>query len=117
KDLQEIYELINNKIEVQDKKWIYSEKDNIYYILEYDFFTTERLKGEYSIFISSKEEKNNLNIIKKVSLRIREKGFEFSLPDKESIKLLKNINFLGNGTWIYSEKQTLECITINNSFN
>ncbi|MHB9334495.1 hypothetical protein ACWYBU_00630, partial [Fusobacterium polymorphum] len=65
KDLQEIYELINNKIEVQDKKWIYSEKDNIYYILEYDFFTTERLKGEYSIFISSKEEKNNLNIIKK----------------------------------------------------
>ena len=117
KDFQEIYELINNKIEVQNKKWIYSEKDNIYYILQYDFFTTERLKGEYSIFISSKEEKNNLNIIKKVSLRVREKGFEFALPDEKSIKLLKNINFLGNGIWIYYEKQTLERITINNSFN
>ena len=105
KDLQEIYELINNKIEVQDKKWIYSEKDNIYYILEYDFFTTERLKGEYSIFISSKEEKNNLNIIKKVSLRIREKGFEFGLPDEKSIKLLENIKFLGSGHWIYSYKK------------
>ena len=30
---------------------------------------------------------------------------------------LKNINFLGNGIWIYYEKQTLERITINNSFN
>ena len=105
KDFQEIYELINNEIEVQDKKWICSEKDNIYYILQYNFFTTERLKGEYSVFISSKEEKNNLNNIKKVSNRIRNKGFEFSLPDKESIKLLENIKFLGSGHWIYSYKK------------
>ena len=120
KDFQEMYGLINNEIEVQDKKWIYSEKDDIYYILQYDLFTTERLKGEYSIFISSKEEKNNLNNIKKVSNRIREKGFEFNLPDEKSIKLLENIKFLGNGHWIYSYKKNGTVypgyIYINNSF-
>ena len=120
-DFQEMYDLINNKIEVQDKQWIYSEKDNIYYILAHKLITTEKLKGEYSIYVSSKEEKNNLNNIKKVSNRIREKGFEFSLPDEKSLKLLENIRFIGNGNWIYySEKNSIKSsnyIYVSNSFN
>ena len=119
KDFQEIYELINNEIEVQDKKWIYSEKDNIYYILQYDFFTTERFSGDYFF----EDKKNNLNKIKKVSNRIKEKGFEFTLPDEKSIKLLENIGSLGNGHWLYYSKKIgiidskVEYIYINNSFS
>ena len=119
KDFQEIYELINNKIEVQDKQWIYSEKDNIYYILQYDFFTSERFSGDYFF----EDKKNNLSKIKKVSNRIKEKGFEFTLPDEKSIKLLENIGSLGNGYWLYYSKKIgitnskVEYIYINNSFS
>ena len=105
KDFQEIYNLISNEIGVQGKREIYSKKDKIFYFLQHKLFTTERLKGEYSISTSSKEEKNNLNNIKKISNRIREKGIEFSLPDEKSIKLLKNTGFIGNGCWIYYYKE------------
>lgn len=117
KDFQEIYNLINIKLEVKNKKWIFSQKDNIYYIFPYDFFVTERLKGEYSIFRSAKEDKINRDIIKKVSYKIREKGFEFNLPEERSIKLLNSIGFLGNGNWVYYQKQILEYMTIKDSFN
>ena len=117
KDFQEIYNLINIKLEVKNKKWIFSQKDNIYYIFPYDFFVTERLKGEYSIFRSAKEDKINRDIIKKVSYKIREKGFEFNLPEERSIKLLNSIGFLGNGNWVYYQKQVLEYMTIKYSFN
>ena len=105
KDFQEIYTLISNEIGVQGKREIYSKKDKIFYFLQHKLFTTERLKGEYSISTSSKEEKNNLNNIKKISNRIREKGIEFSLPDEKSLKLLKNTGFIGNGCWIYYYKE------------
>ena len=117
KDFQEIYNLINIKLEVKNKKWIFSQKDNIYYIFPYDFFVTERLKGEYSIFRSAKEDKINRDIIKKVSYKIREKGFEFNLPEERSIKLLNSIGFLGNGNWVYYQKQVLEYMTIKDAFN
>ena len=119
KDFQEIYNLINIKLENKNKKWIFSQKDNIYYIFPYDFLVTERLKGEYSIFRSVKEDKDKINrdIIKKASYKIREKGIEFSLPEERSIKLLNSIGFLGNGDWIYYQKQVLEYMSINNSFN
>ena len=119
KDFQEIYNLINIKLEVKNKKWIFSQKDNIYYIFPYDFFVTERLKGEYSIFSSAKEDKDKINrdIIKKASYKIREKGFEFNLPEERSIKLLNSIGFLGNGNWVYYQKQVLEYMTIKDSFN
>ena len=117
KDFQEIYNLINIKLEAKNKKWIFSQKDNIYYIFPYDFFVTERLKGGYSIYVSNKETKNNLDSIKKASNRIRKKGFEFNLPEERSIKLLNSIGFLGNGNWVYYQKQVLEYVTIEDSFN
>ena len=117
KDFQEIYNLINIKLEAKNKKWIFSQKDNIYYIFPYDFFVTERLKGGYSIYVSNKETKNNLDSIKKASNRIRKKGFEFNLPEERSIKLLNSIGFLGNGNWVYYQKQVLEYMTIKDSFN
>ena len=107
KKFQEIYTLINSKIREQDKKWIFSKKDNIYYVLSYKIFTTERFSGKYDIFSFKKEEneKHNLNKIKKVSNRIREKGFEFNLSDEKSLKLLEKIKFIGNGHWIYYSKK------------
>ena len=101
KKFQEIYTLINNKIKEQDKKWIFSKKDNIYYILSYKFLTTERFSGDYF----TGDEKNNLNRIKKVSNKIKEKGIEFSLPDEKSLKLLEKIKFIGNGNWIYYSRK------------
>ena len=47
KDFQEIYILINNRIKEQNKKWICSEKNKIFYILPYGFLTTERIEGDY----------------------------------------------------------------------
>ena len=45
KDFQELYNVMNNEIEVQDRKWIYSEKNEIYYFLYFEFITTERMDG------------------------------------------------------------------------
>ena len=32
KDLQDIYTLITNDIKTNNKKWIYSQKDSVYYV-------------------------------------------------------------------------------------
>lgn len=47
KYFQEIYILINNRIEEQNKKWIYSKKNKLFYILPFQYITTERIEGEY----------------------------------------------------------------------
>ena len=57
KDFQEIYILINNGIEEQNKKWIYSEKNKISYILPYGFLTTERIEGDYYSNYESNQKK------------------------------------------------------------
>ena len=106
KDFQEIYELINNKIEVQDKQWIYSEKDNIYYILPYKFFVTERIIG-YSWDYYEK----NIEELYKFSNKVKEKNINFNFPNELDLLSLDNIGFLEEGRrWIYRGKENNENI-------
>ena len=106
KDFQEMYNLINNEIEVQDKKWIYSEKDNIYYILPYKFFVTERIIG-YSWDYYEK----NIEELYKFSNKVKEKNINFNFPNELDLLSLDNIGFLEEGRrWIYRGKENNENI-------
>ena len=95
KDFQEIYYLMNSQIEVQDKKWLYSEKDEIYYILPYKFLTTKRIEGtRYDYY------KDNQKELENISNRLKERRINFDFPNQDDMKLLENISFIGNGDWL-----------------
>ena len=98
KDFQEMYNLINNEIEVQGKKWIYSKKDEIAYILPYQFIVTKGIDGEaydYGDYKAAKEE------LEEISNRLKDRKLNFNLPTRNKLKLLDKIKFIGgdNG-WI-----------------
>ena len=96
KDFQEIYILINNGIEEQNKKWIYSEKNKISYILPYGFLTTERIEGDYYSNYESNQKK-----IDEFSKKLKEKEIHFIIPNSDDLYKLQNIDFLEEGYWIY----------------
>ena len=95
KDFQEIYSLIDKEIEIQSKKWIYSEKDEIYYILPYKFLTTERIEG--TIYYHYKDNQKKLE---EISNRLKEREIYFEFPEEENMELLENIAFIGRGDWL-----------------
>ena len=86
KKFQEIYTLINSKIREQDKKWIFSKKDNIYYVLSYKIFTTERFSGKYDIFSLKKRKMKNITLIKLKKFQI-----ELERKDLNLIFLMKKV--------------------------
>ena len=96
KDFQEIYMLINNRIKEQNKKWICSEKNKIFYILPYGFLTTERIEGDYYGNYESNQKK-----IDEFSKKLKEKEIHFIIPNSDDLYKLQNIDFLEEGYWIY----------------
>ncbi|PGH20037.1 hypothetical protein RN96_12405 [Fusobacterium polymorphum] len=99
KDFQEIYELINNEIEVQDKKWIYSEKDEIAYILPYQLITTEIIDGVAYEDDNYKDAKKELE---KISNRLKDRKLNFDLPTRNELELLDKTNLMENNIeWVY----------------
>ena len=96
KDFQEIYILINNRIKEQNKKWICSEKNKIFYILPYGFLTTERIEGDYYSNYESNQKK-----IDEFSKKLKEKEIHFIIPNSDDLYKLQNIDFLEEGYWIY----------------
>ena len=89
KDFQEMYDLISNEIEVQDKKWIYSEKDQIAYILPYQLITSEEIDG------IAYEDDNYEDVekeLKKISNKLKDKRLKFDLPTRNELELLDKIN-------------------------
>ena len=110
KYFQEIYILINNRIEEQNKKWIYSKKNKLFYILPFQFITTERIKGEYDGDYEGNQKK-----LEEISKKLKDKKINFSFLDYNELKKLENIDFIGNGDWIhkvnYSSKRN-DCMRI-----
>jgi hypothetical protein len=96
KYFQEIYILINNRIEEQNKKWIYSKKNKLFYILPFQFITTERIKGEYYDDYEGNQKK-----LEEISKKLKDKKINFSFLDYNELKKLENIDFIGNGDWIH----------------
>ena len=102
KDLQEIYTLIRTDIKNNGKKWIKSQKDEIFFVFSEKIFTTSALNTSDRNVIKNhiQEISNNSNL-------------EFSLPKREIIERLGNlysqksgVYFISYGDW-YDENYNL----------
>ena len=91
KDLQEIYTLIMTDIKNNGKKWIKSQKDEIFFVFSEKLFTTSALNTSDRVVIKNhiQEISNNSNL-------------EFSLPKRDIIERLGNIYSLKNGIYFIS---------------
>ena len=90
KDLQEIYTLIRTDIKNNGKQWIYSQKDETYYILNGDIFSTKILDGVFSNNLNEK-----LKIIENISNNFKDRDIDFNVPDFKQLKFLYDIRFTG----------------------
>ena len=116
KDFQELYTLITHIIEEKNRKYIYSDKDDMFYILDDNFITSKRI-----------ETKNSINSIygalEKESKKLEKKGINFNYPSENEKNILKNMKLLGNGNWsykVYNENEKKESYfydTIKSSFD
>ncbi|QNE66601.1 hypothetical protein [Fusobacterium hwasookii] len=115
KDFQEMYDLRNNKIEVQDKKWIYSEKDGIAYILSYQLITTEVIDG---VAYKDDNYKDAEKELEKISNRLKDRKLNFNLPTRNELELLDKTNLMENDTkWVYKDDFLYLYVSYNNDDN
>ena len=96
KNLQEIYTLIRTDIKTNSKNWIYSQKDELFFIFSQNKFTTLSF---YSKGVDTDKEK-----LKEISNKIKEYKIEFDLPDYYELENLSRIGFLGSGQWYYLDR-------------
>ena len=118
KDFQEIYSLITTNIKTNNKKWIFSEKDEVYYI-----FSQNRLATST---ISTGDRDKNLLEINKISKKFDKIShlfflypikIEFNLPNLDQLHELRNIGFLENGYWYYQYHDNEDIKYDTHSFN
>ncbi|WP_339066478.1 hypothetical protein [Fusobacterium animalis] len=93
KDLQDIYTLIRTDIKNNSKNWIYSQKDELFFIFSQNKFTTLSF---YSRGFDTDKEK-----LKEISNKIKDYKIEFNVPNYNELKNLNRIGFLGSGQWCY----------------
>ena len=91
KDLQDIYIIIRTYIKNNGEKWIYSDKDEVYYIFSQNIFVTS------SIYTSDKNITAMGTHLLKISKNL---GLDFYLPKREIIEKLGNIFSEKNGYFI-----------------
>ena len=102
KDLQDIYIIIRTYIKNNDKKWIFSQKDEVFYVFLEKIFTTTSLNT------------SDKGVIENHLLKISNNtGLEFRLPKRNIIERLGNIYsqksgvyFISYGDW-YDENYNL----------
>ena len=100
KDFQEIYSLITRYIKINNKKWLFSKKDKVYYI-----FSQNRLATSS---VSTGNIDEDILRIKKISedfieykINFIPEYLNFDIPDNKQLRELINIGFLENGFWYY----------------
>ena len=113
KDLQEIYTLIRTYIKNNSKKWIKSQKDEVYYILNGNIFSTKILDGVFSNNLNEK-----LKIIENISNNFKDRDIDFNVPDLKQLKFLYDIRFtdIYGYFWYYCEGDKKYDIATWNSF-
>ncbi|MHB9298889.1 hypothetical protein ACW0S4_10545 [Fusobacterium polymorphum] len=113
KDLQDIYTLIKTNIKNNSKNWIYSQKDEIYYILNGNIFSTKILDGVFSNNLNEK-----LKIIENISNNFKDRDIDFNVPDLKQLKFLYDIRFtdIYGYFWYYCEGDKKYDIATWNSF-
>ena len=93
KDLQEIYTLITNDIKTNSKNWIYSQKDEVYYILSKNILSTGSF-GAMNIDTA-------IDKLEKISKNFSNNNLKFEIPYSYELDRLWLGNFLGSGDWKY----------------
>jgi len=96
KDLQEIYTLIRTYIKMNNKKYIYSLKDEVFYLFSQNKLVTK------TIVNGSLNER--IEKIKNISNNFKDKEVNFYIPNSIQLDYLRNINFISSyGYWDYTE--------------
>ena len=96
KDLQEIYTLITTYIKMNNRKYIYSLKDEVFYLFSQNKLVTK------TIVNGSLNER--IEKIKNISNNFKDKEVNFYIPNSIQLDYLRNINFISSyGYWDYTE--------------
>ena len=102
KDFQEIYSLITRDIKTNDKKWIFSKKDEVYYIFSQNRLATSTIStGDINknlLEIQEISRKFDKNIYSNLEFPIK---IEFGIPNMKELDELRSISFLEDGYWYY----------------
>jgi len=102
KDFQEIYSLIIADIENNEKDWIFSQKDKVYYIFSQNRLATSTISiGDINknlLEIQEISRKFDKNIYSTLGIPIK---IEFDIPNMKELKELTSISFLEDGYWYY----------------
>ena len=93
KDLQDIYTLIRTYIKTNSKNWIYSKKDEVYYILSKNILST----GSFGVMNID----TAIDKLEKISKNFSNNNLKFEIPYSYELDRLWLGNFLGYGDWKY----------------
>ena len=93
KDLQEIYTLIRTYIKTNSKNWIYSHKDEVYYMLLKNILYTNSF-GAIGLELPTEK-------IQKISKNFSDNNIQFSIPYSYELDRLYSGNFILGGDWYY----------------
>ena len=96
KDLQDIYTLITTDIKNNNKNWIYSQKDEVFYLFSQNKLVTKT--------IVNRSLNERIEKIKNISNNFKDKEVNFYIPNSIQLDYLRNINFISSyGYWDYTE--------------
>ena len=93
KDLQDIYIIIRTYIKTNNKKWIYSQKDEVYYMLLKNILYTNSF-GAIGLELPTEK-------IQKISKNFSDNNIQFSIPYSYELDRLYSGNFILGGDWYY----------------
>ena len=93
KDLQDIYTLIRTYIKNNSKNWIYSQKDEVYYMLSKDILYTKSL-GVIDINLATEK-------LQKISKNFSDNNIHFGIPYSYELDILYSGKFILGGDWKY----------------
>ena len=91
KDLQDIYTLITTDIKINNKNWIYSHKDEVYYMLSKDILYTEPF-GSIDIDLATEK-------LQKISKNFSDNNIQFGIPYSYELDRLWSGKFILGGDW------------------
>ena len=97
KDFQEIYSLITRDIKTNDKKWIFSKKDEVYYYFINMLRTSTILKGSID---------ERIKEINSISNNFQEYNIKFNIPNYEKLEEFYRKGIIGSGSWYYKRENS-----------
>ena len=111
KDFQKIYSLVSKEIEVQDKKWMYFEKNKIFYIPLYKMFVSKSEDFNYSFY-----NEESLKKIKEIFDNSKINDSNLDIPTSYELALLRDIKFIDKERWLYSDSKNMRNILSDKCF-